>query len=511
MNGTDTAAYEPSGVTTTAQEAPGRPAVLSARGGRNFGELDARSNRLARALRARGVGAGDGVALVCSNRPEFVETVHASERSGVRLTPINWHLSADEVTYILGDCGAKVVIAEDRFAEVAASAAKAAGVTHRLAVGGEIPGFGDYEAAVAGEGAEPIDDPSPGFPMYYTSGTTGRPKGVLRRPPTATARMVAELGRFQGGKDLAIVTGPLYHAAPLGLNLQPPLSVGCAVYLMDGFDPEQFLRLVEEHRATHTHMVPTMFHRLLALPEAVRKGYDVSSLRYVLHGAAPCPVHVKRAMIEWLGPIVHEYYAATEGGTVSISAQEWLEKPGSVGRPRVQLVEIRSDRGDPVPPGQVGTVWFERPEAGDFQYHRDPEKTATTYDPSGRWFTLGDHGYVDDDGYLFLTGRSAEVIISGGVNIYPAEVDAVLLMHEAVADAAAIGVPDDEWGESVRAAVELRDGAEPSDGLAAELVEFCRSRLAHYKCPRGVDFVSSLPRSEAGKIRRGEVRARYWS
>lgn len=502
--------FEPSGVMVAAADVPDRPAILSGFGDRTFGELDRRCNQVSRALRARGVGVDDGVALLCSNRPEFVEVLHAAQRAGFRLTPVNWHLGTDEIAYILSDCRARVLLADVRFGDAAVAAAAEAGVPHRIAIGGAIEGFDDYEAAVAAESDAALDDPSAGFPMYYTSGTTGRPKGVVRRPPTATARMAAELARFRPGEDLAIVTGPLYHAAPLGLNLQPPLSVGCGVVLMDGFEPEAFLRLVEQHRATHTHMVPTMFHRLLSLPESLRSKYDLSTLRYVLHGAAPCPVHVKQAMIDWLGPVVHEYYAATEGGTTTISARDWLERPGSVGLPLGQRLEVRDDDGEVVAAGDVGTVWFERPAAGDFEYFNDGEKTASTYDPSGRWFTLGDVGYVDGEGYLFLTGRSAEVIISGGVNIYPAEVDAVLLMHEAVADAAVVGAPNEEWGEEARGVVQLRPGVEPSPELAEELVAFCVEHLAKFKCPRQVDFVEQLPRSEAGKVRRGQVRAQYW-
>lgn len=493
-----------------AVEAPDRPAVLSTWGDRSYAELDGRCNRLVRALAARGLRPGDGVALLCSNRPEFVETVYACQQAGLRLTPVNWHLGPDEVAYIVGDCGAKAFIAEDRFLEAARSAAETARVPARLAVGGPIGGFDDYDQALAREDDGPVEPaPSPGVPMFYTSGTTGRPKGVRRDLATTAAEALARLARMEGGESVALVTGPLYHAAPLTLNLQPPIAVGCTVSLMDAFDAEEFLRLVEAQRVTHTHMVPTMFHRLLALGEDVRSKYDASSLGYVLHGAAPCPVHVKQAMINWLGPVVHEYYASTEGSGTSISAQEWLARPGSVGKPFAQPVEIRDPFGEVLPPGEVGAVWCRAPEPGAFEYFNDDAKTGSTFDDSRQWFTVGDLGYLDDDGYLFLTGRTAEVIISGGVNIYPAEVDAVLLMHDAVGDGAVVGIPDDEWGEQVMAVVELREGRTPSPQLAAEIVAFCRQRLAAYKCPRRVEFVERLPRSEAGKVLRSKVRERY--
>ncbi|HLF99846.1 MAG TPA: AMP-binding protein [Acidimicrobiia bacterium] len=495
-----------------AVEAPDRPALVGDGGACTYRALADRVNQASRALVARAEPAAarpPGVALLCANRAEFVEVIYACEQAGLCLTPINWHLGPDEIRYILEDCEASVFIADARFAEVAANVAATAEPAHRLAVGGAIDGFESYDRALDEQPSEPLPDPTLGTRMFYTSGTTGRPKGVVRELIPGTAEGLAALARMRGGEHVALVTGPLYHAAPLAINLQPPISAGCAVVLAERFDAEDTLRLIDAHKVSHVHMVPTMFHRLLALPADVRERYDVSSLRYVVHGAAPCPVHVKQAMIDWLGPIVHEYYAATEGGSVSISAAEWLEKPGSVGKPVAQAVEIRDADGRACGPDEVGTVFFERPDAGSFEYFKDPDKTATTYDGSGRWFTLGDQGYLDADGYLFLTGRTAEVIISGGVNIYPAEVDAVLLMHDAVADAAVVGVPHDEWGEEVKAVVELKAGHDPSDGLAEDLMAFCRDRLAHFKCPRSVDFVGELPRSPAGKVLRTRVRDGY--
>jgi long-chain acyl-CoA synthetase len=275
--------------------------------------------------------------------------------------------------------------------------------------------------------------------------------------------------------------------------------------LMDGWDAEETLRLVDKHKVTHTHVVPTMFHRLLALPDDVRAGYDLSSLRHILHGAAPCPVEVKRRTIEWLGPVVYEYYAATEGGGTFVDSHEWMAKPGTVGKPVEEgVVRIEDDRGDELPTGEIGTVYLRAAAQGKFRYHKDDEKTAASY--HGDYFTVGDHGYLDEDGYLFLTGRIAELIISGGVNIYPAEVDAVLLTHPAVGDVGTIGVPDEEWGEKVVAVVEPKAGAQATPELAAELVAWCRQRLAHYKCPRTIEFVAQLPRHDNGKLYRRKLR-----
>jgi long-chain acyl-CoA synthetase len=495
-----------------AREAPERTALLAPAGARSFGALNARCNQLARALRRLGLGRGGAVALLCGNRPEFVEVLGAALRAGLRATPINWHLNGEEVGYVADDCEARVLFADAAFAASALEAARRAPTAKiRIAIGGALPGFDDYEALLAGEDAADLDDPVLGATMLYTSGTTGRPKGVYRRetPRSALTGPLLASAAFRPGEDLALCTGPLYHAAPLALNLQLPLAAGVGVVLMERFDAAETLRLVEAHRITHTHLVPTMFHRLLALPPEERARHDLTSLRWVLHGAAPCPVHVKRSMIEWLGPVLYEYYAATEGGAFFIDSREWLERPGSVGRPAAgQGVEVRDESGRALPAGEVGTVYFRAPEVGRFEYFKAPEKTAAAY--RGDWFTMGDLGRFDADGYLVLTGRSAEVIISGGVNVYPAEIDAVLLMHPAIADAAAVGAPDEEWGEQVRAVVKLAPGHAPGPELARAILEHCRAQLAHYKCPRAVDFTDELPRLPTGKLQRRKVRERYW-
>jgi long-chain acyl-CoA synthetase len=504
------------GLTLTwwAERIPDKRAIVSDHGDRTFAELEANANRLVRALRSRGLGAGDAVALLCGNRPEFAEVVTACTRGGFRLTPINWHLTGEEAGYIADDCEAKVLIADDSVAGVALGALDVArAVKVKLAVGDAgIDGFESYADAIAAEDGSLVDEPTRGTQMLYTSGTTGRPKGVYRPPgagiDSATAAATINIyGYVEGGDDLHLCTGPLYHAAPLAFSLAAPLAFGAGVVLMDHWDAEEALRLVAEHRVTHTHMVPTMFHRLLSLPAETRARYDTSSLRFVLHGAAPCPVEEKRALIEWLGPVVVEYYAATEGVGSFVDSNTWLAKPGTVGRPMGDgQVMIGDEDGNELPRNQVGLVYL-KAGASRFEYYKDEDKTAATF--KGEYFTLGDMGYLDDDGFLFLTDRTANLVISGGVNIYPAEVDAVLLQHPAVGDAATIGVPNAEWGEEVKAVVELQPGVEPSPALAQELIEHCRANLSHYKCPRTVDFVDELPRQDNGKIYKRLLRDQY--
>jgi len=487
-----------------AERRAARPALVSPTRSLTFAELHGRANQLVRALRDRGLRPGDAVALMCGNRPEFAEVYAACLRAGWRLTPINWHLTGTEAGYIVADCEAKAFVAEAALASAREAADHAAGPMTRFAVGGPLDGFDDYEQALAARDVADIEDPTPGGTMLYTSGTTGRPKGVYREqsPPENL-----EVWGYREG-NVHLCTGPLYHAAPLGMSLHIPLTCGVGVVLMDRFDAEAALRLIEAHRVTHTHMVPTMFHRLLSLPADVRRQYDVSSLRAVVHGAAPCPVNVKRAIIDWFGPVVFEYYGATEGAGTVVDSKMWLAKPGTVGRPQPpDQVFVGDDEARPLPPHAVGLVWLKAPTQGRFRYFKDERKTNSSY--RGDHFTLGDMGYLDADGYLFLTDRSAHLIISGGVNIYPAEVDAVLLDHPAVGDVATIGVPSEEWGEEVKAVVELQPGVSASPAVAAELIEFCRARLAHFKCPRSVDFIDRLPRLDSGMVSKHLLRERY--
>lgn len=496
-----------------AAQDPDRPAIISEAGDRTYGELNARANQLARALRRAGLRSGDAVALLCSNRPEFAEVFVACQRGGFRLTPINWHLKGSEIGYIVENCEAKAFFADARFASAASEAASMAPDTRiRLAIGGNMAGFVPYEDAMEVEAAHDLEDPMLGTLMMYTSGTTGHPKGVFRRnapPVTPLYVKLAETAAFRPGEDMSLVTGPLYHAAPLSLNLVFPLNSGVGSVLMDKWDAEETLRLVEEFGITHTHVVPTMLHRMLSLPPEVRGKYDYSTLRWILHGAAPCPAHVKQRAIEWFGPVVFEYYAATEGGGIFIDSHEWVKKPGTVGRvlPGVEVM-IVDEAGSEVRPGEIGTIYFKAPEQGRFEYFKAPEKTEGAY--RGEYYTMGDMGYLDEDGFLFLTGRSAEVIISGGVNIYPVEIDEEILQHPAVFDVAVVGVPNEEWGEEVKAVVQLNEGVAPSEALKTELLAFAAERLPGYKRPRSIDFTDDLPRMPSGKIVRRSVRDRYW-
>ena len=488
---------------------PEAPAIVAPDGTRSFAQLNARCNQLARALRARGLRAGDGVALLCTNRCEFAEVFWTTRRTGMRLTTINWHLTPDEAAYIVEDCDAKALFVDARLHELAGALhGRSSRLQLQVAMGGSLAGYSDYEDLLAGHSGADLEDPLLGTHMLYTSGTTGRPKGVHRPPVPVAPSPTAIAADYQPGSSVHLLTGPLYHAAPLSFSMGVPHAFGAGVVMMDGWDAEQALGLIQEHAVTHSHMVPTMFHRLLSLPEPTRRSYDLSTLRFVLHGAAPCSVPLKRGMIEWLGPIIHEYYAATEGAGTSVDALTWLQKPGTVGRPNPDdHVKILDENGRALPAGEIGQVYLKSPEYGRFNYYKDSDKTERAY--RGAYYTLGDLGYLDGDGYLFLTDRSAHLIISGGVNIYPAEIEAVLLTHPAIADVGVIGVPNNEWGEEVKAVATLQRGWVRSPQLMGELIDYCRGRLAHYKCPRSVDFVDELPRHDNGKLYKHKLRESY--
>jgi long-chain acyl-CoA synthetase len=487
-----------------------RPAIHSPRGGRSFAELNANANRLLAALRAAGLGNGSPVAALCGNIPQFVEVMLACQRGGLRLTPINWHLAADEIAYILDDCGAQAWIVQADLADKVATADPRQ-TSCRLAVDGPIAGFADYAAALAGHPGTDPDDAVLGRTMLYTSGTTGRPKGVVKGSAVALMPMRAGTPFDYRDGDVNLLCGPGYHGGPMAFDLLFPLSSGAAIVMMEKFDARETLALIERYRVTHTHMVATMFQRLLALPEAERVAHDLSSLRMVVHGAAPTAPDVKRQMIDWFGPVLWEYYSATEVATkINITSEEWLRKPGSVGCiPPESGICILDDDDRPCPTGVSGRICFPNPATGETRYHNAPDKNRDVF--GGAHFTVGDIGYVDADGYLFLTGRSAETIISGGVNIYPQEIDNALLRHPAVAQSCTVGVPNREWGEEVRGVVLLAPGYVGTPELVAELLASLRGQLADYKIPRSIDLVAAIPQSEAGKVLRTQVRQSYWA
>lgn len=503
---------------THAAAAPHRPAVIIAETDQvlTYGKLDERSARIATALHDLGLRHGDVIAMLTDNAAEAFEIYWAALRSGLYVTAINRHLAAAEAAYIVHDSGARVLFVSAGVGELAEQVvSEIADVEHRFAYGADLEGYASYEDFVANAGPRLVDQPR-GSDMLYSSGTTGRPKGIKPhllpiQVDEAGDPLSAMLGKVFGlnDSDVYLSPAPIYHAAPLKYCAGVQ-ALGGTVVLMKRFDAENALAAIERHRVTVTQMVPTMFVRLLQLPEGIRLDYDTSSLRLAVHAGAPCPPEVKDAMLAWWGPILVEYYSATEAhGTTIMTSAEWTHKRGSVGRAVLGVVHICDDDGHELPAGEVGTVYFER-DVVPFSYHNDPDKTASSRHPAHEnWSTVGDLGYLDDDGYLFLTDRKSFMIISGGVNIYPQEIENVLTLHPKIFDVAVIGVPDAEMGEQVKAVVQLRDGIVGDDDLATELIAYVRNRLAHFKAPKSVDFVDELPRSATGKLVKRTLRERY--
>ncbi|MGB3721901.1 MAG: AMP-binding protein [Pacificimonas sp.] len=494
-----------------AAKTPDRPAIIMADSGEtmSYSELEAASNRAAQLFRKYGLTRGDTVAYMLENSIDFLPLCWGAQRSGLIFVAISTKLSADEAGYILENSGAKIFIASASLSSVAATlSAPVANFSH----GGDIAGFKPVEPELANMPPSRIADESQGRDMLYSSGTTGRPKGVTGALPDGpleepNALLMLTKTLYDFGPDMVYLSpAPLYHAAPLRYCMSVH-RFGGTVVIMRKFDPEAWLSNVEKHRITHSQVVPTMFVRMLKLPDDVRSKYDVSSLRVCIHAAAPCPVEVKRQMIDWFGPVIFEYYASTEGtGFCAITSQEWLAKPGSVGKALLGEIRILDDDDNLLPQGREGRIFFAG--GGEFEYHGDAEKTASVMHRE-HGATFGDIGYVDEDGYLFLTDRAAYMIITGGVNVYPQETEDVLIMHPKVADVAVIGVPDDEMGESVKAVVQPRDWADAGDDLAAELNAFAREKLSHVKCPRSIDFERELPRHDTGKLYKRLLKDRY--
>jgi acyl-CoA synthetase (AMP-forming)/AMP-acid ligase II len=496
---------------------PDKVAVIMARSGQTmtYAELDAEANRVSHLFRALGLDVGDHVAFCLPNHPRFLALAWGATYAGLYFTAISSRLTAEETAYIVNDCGAQAFItALDRREVALAIADEIPAVRLRLMMDGTAEGYDSYEDAIAGQSADPLPDRIAGKDMLYSSGTTGRPKGVKPPPPSAAideATSVTFLGQMLLGYNENMVylsPAPQYHAAPLRFTMSVQQVGGTAV-IMEHFDAEEFLALVERHRVTHTQVVPTMFIRMLKLPDDVRARFDLSSLEMCVHAAAPCPVKVKEQMIDWWGPVIHEYYAGTEGnGFVYCNSADWLAHKGSVGKPLLGTAHIVGEDGEEVAPGEEGTVYFEG--GAEFEYHNDPEKTKGSRHPKG-WSTLGDVGRLDEDGFLYLTDRKAYMIITGGVNVYPQEAENILALHPLVHDVAVIGVPNEDFGEEVKAIVQLDEGVVGSPEVERELIAFCREHLADVKCPRSVDFRDELPRHPTGKLYKRLLKDEYWA
>jgi len=493
-------------LTDLARSLDGKPAVIMGGSGErmSYAELERRSNQVGHLFRSRGLRPGDHIAVLMSNGLDLFPVVWAAQRTGLLYTLVNWHLSGDEAAYIVADCGARLLVSSDDLEDLAAAAA---GSAERLTAS-------ELVVSAAALPGTPVPGEVEGYYMFYSSGTTGRPKGImpeLTGQPFGTGLNIDSMMRSAFGfseSSVYLSTGPLYHAAPLGWSIGT-IRNGGTVVVMERFDAEQALALIGRYQVTHGQFVPTMFVRMLKLPPATRSGFDVSSLRVVVHAAAPVSVEVKERMIDWFGPTLSEYYAGSEGtGFCMIDTPAWLTHKGSVGRPLRGEVHICSDDGTELPAGSTGTIWFSGTQR--FEYHNDPAKTASAYNERG-WNTLGDMGYVDDEGYLYLADRRTDLILSGGVNIYPREIEDVLALHPAVADVAVFGVPDEEMGQRVHAVVQPAVAGSGSPSLGDELIGYCRSRIAHYKAPRSVSFASELPRTPSGKMLRRVLVDQYRS
>jgi long-chain acyl-CoA synthetase len=513
-----------------AAERGSEDALVDEFGSTTWAELDERVNRLVNALRARGLAAGDTVAIVAGNRREWFELAQACAHGGWTYVPVNWHWVADELAYVFDDADVSAVFVDARYGDAVAEALRddrSAGV--RLVVGIAVDGdhgvvatderFVAYDEVVAEGSADEPDEQRLGGPMFYTSGTTGRPKGVRGSlsgntdlTPDIMQLIGASFGNFLPIPGRTLLCGPVYHSAQWAFSFLPMVG-GSSIVMQHKYDSAGVLDLIDRHGCTNVHLVPTQMKRLLDLPDTVKQGYDGSSMVAVWHGAAPCPPKVKRGLIEWWGPKITEYYGSTEGSIISVvSADDWLRKGGSVGKPleTVEVIVVNEATSERLGTGEEGTLYFRNLMGMGFEYHKDSAKTEAAHLEPGV-FTTGDVGYLDDEGFLWLSDRRIDMIISGGVNIYPAEIEGVLAVHPDVADVAVIGVPDDEFGEQVKAVVQVADGVEASDDLAQQLIAYCREHLAGYKAPKTVDFIAEIPRTGTGKIQKKPIREPYWA
>ena len=501
-----------------AAETPEKMAAVNAVTGEvlTYRRLNEDSIRLARHLRSVGLKRGDALAINLENRLEFFVATWAALRSGLYLVTVNQFLPSHDVAYIVADCGAKALITSERLSKVAGELLPLIEqCPHRLIIGGELAGWNSYEAALEGQSIEPLDDERQGEHMPYSSGTTGKPKGIRRE---LGERHISEGPEFlesflsYGFDETSVYLSPapLYHAAPFAFTNRTHV-LGGTVIMMPRFDAEEALRLIEQHEETHSQWVPTMFIRMLKLEEDRRAAYDLSTHKVAIHAAAPCPIEVKRQMIEWWGPILQEYYAASErNGSTRINSEEWLRKPGSVGKAVMGTIHVCDDDGKELEVGEDGVIYFER-ESVVFTYHNDPERTREAQHPHHpNWSTMGDVGHLDEDGYLYLTDRKTFMIISGGVNIYPQMIEDALCLHPMVHDVAVIGVPNPDFGEEVKAIVQTANGVTHDEEVRTELMDFARERLASYMIPRSIDFHDELPRLPTGKLYKKQLRAEFW-
>jgi long-chain acyl-CoA synthetase len=505
------------GFRAAALQSPDKPAIVMVESGEtvSYSELSNRADQYANFFRQQGLKTGDSIAFTSENRPEFFAICFGALRAGLYYTALSTYLSPAESRYIVEDCGARLYICSAQFNTRAAELGKIlSSEICRFSLGGDIDGYSSLEDEVATMQAEPISDETKGQDLLYSSGTTGQPKGVkielTGESPEAMSEAFEAVAQLYGfsADSIYLSPAPLYHAAPLRFNLAI-FWVGGTSIIMQRFDPAAALEAIEKYHCTHSQWVPTMFIRMLKLPEAARQQHDVSSMRVAIHAAAPCPIAVKERMIEWWGPVINEYYAGTEGsGFCAVASKEWLEHKGTVGRPLFGAVHIVGGDGNEMGAGQIGTIYFSG--GTDFEYLNDPDKTLTAYNAQG-WSTLGDVGYLDDEGYLYLTDRKAYMIISGGVNIYPQESEDILVMHPRVADAAVFGIPDEEMGEQVKAVIQLTDHADEGPDMAAELIAYCRDHLSSIKCPKSIDFIEALPRHATGKLYKRLLKDQYCS
>jgi long-chain acyl-CoA synthetase len=476
-------------------------------------------------LRQAGLQVGDAFAVVSGNRREFLEAYAAAAHGGWLIAPINWHLVAEEIAYVLEDSGSKALFVDARFTDLGLETLKHPScptLNATLLLGASDPAaagqFEDYETALATQSTDEPADQCLGGPMFYTSGTTGKPKGVKSGlsqtgAPIETLQMIGEglsnmLQMPTQGNTLLV--GPIYHSAQWAFSFLP-LIAGSSMVIRHKFDAEEMLQLIDDHQVTNVHLVPTQFIRALRLDDSIKSKFKGDSLSIAWHGAAPCPPDVKRSMIDWWGPVISEYYGSTEGSIVTtVDSNDWLNKPGTLGKPTaiMEVMVIKED-GSKAKTGESGTLYVKNLMGSDFEYHNDPEKTSEAHLEPGV-FTFGDIGYLDEEGYLYMSDRKIDMIISGGVNIYPAEIEAVLINHPSVIDAAVFGIPNEEFGEEVKGAVELTEGFNADDSLAEEIMEHCRAHLAKFKVPRSIDFVETMPRHPTGKLLKRLLRDEYW-